>query len=148
MPIFMTFLYSAHHTDIVFPRFAVLLASSAVMASQNSPAAPSQSSARSSLSMREFKTLRERANTAEDYRRLATWCQSKADQYRKSKANLEAELGNKYSRSSPQSNPKHPTRAQDLHALAIHYGDLSKQWTDLSDLFLEKAAELDARTAK
>ena len=59
------------------------------MASQNRPAASSQSS----LTMREFKSLRERATTAEDFRKLATWCRLKAEQYRGSKASLEAELG-------------------------------------------------------
>ena len=144
MAVFMTFLRGRHHTGIVFPRFAVLLASSALMASQNRPAASSQNS----LTMREFKSLRERANTAEDFRKLATWCRLKAEQYRKSKASLEAELGNQHSRTSPQSNPKHPTRGQDLHALAVHYGDLSRQWADLSEVFSQRAAELDAPPAK
>ena len=143
--VFMTFLCGEQDTDIMFPRFALLLASSALTASQNSSAASSHGSERSSLSMREFKTLREHAKTAEDYRNLATWCRLKADQYRKSKANLETELGNDHSRISPQSNPKHPARGQNLHALAAHYGDLSKQWTDLSQVFSEKATELVPR---
>ena len=118
------------------------------MASQNSPAASLQKFARSSLSMREFKMLRERASTAEDYRKLAGWCQLKAEQYSKSKAKAEAEISDYHSRISPQSNPKHPTTGQTLHALAVHYGDLSKQWTELSHLYSEKAAELDARPQK
>jgi len=140
----MTFLRGNHHSGIVFPRFAVLVASSAFMASQNSPDTSSQTS----LTMREFKTLRERANTAEDYRKLAAWCRLKAEHYRKRKSNLEAELGKHDSRISPQSNPKHSTRGQSLHALAVHYGDLSRQWTDLSEVFSHRAAELDASPAK
>jgi hypothetical protein len=98
--------------------------------------------------MREFKRLREHANTAEDFRKLAQWCELKAEQYRKSKANVEAEVSDHHSRVSPQANPKHPTRGQNLHALAVHYGDLSKQWTDLSEVFVMKASQLDARPAK
>ena len=129
-------------------RFGVLLASSALVASQTGAAPSPQNSARTSLSMREFKRLREHANTPEEFHKLAVWCQLKAEQYRQSKAELEAEVGDHHSRISPQSNPKHPTRGQDLRTLAAHYGELSKQWTDLSGLYSSKAAELEAWTMK
>jgi hypothetical protein len=132
----------------VFRRLAVLFASGTLLASQDSSPSSRQQPMRTSMSLREFKQLREHARTAEEFRKLAEWCQLKAGLYRKSEANCAAELQNYYTQSSPQSSPKHPTRGHDLHTLVLHYRELSRHWTELSGLFSDKAVELESRTSK
>jgi hypothetical protein len=95
------------------------------------------------MSASEFKRLRERARTAEDFRRLATWCRWKAAFYRKDEADCEAEL-RRHPQPSPHPQPKHPTRGQTLRTLALHYHELSSHWTELADIFTNKALEVGA----
>jgi hypothetical protein len=140
----MTFSWATHHTECVLQKFAVLFTSGTLLASQALTTSTQPHTAKP-LTARQFNKLRASAHTSEDFRRLAEWCQLKAAEYGKNSAGYENEARQLYGRSSPQSNPKHPTRGEDLHALAVHCRELSKHWSELSALYTSKAAEMEGQ---
>jgi hypothetical protein len=64
------------------------------------------------MSLLEFQTLRNRARTAEDFLKLAQWCRSTSELYRK------------------------------RQRLGHDYGELSRHWQDLAMEYSDRAGQL------
>ena len=96
------------------------------------------------MSVGEWKQLRGRARTAEDFRTLASLCRERAGLYRKKQANCEDELQQHHMQSSPQSVLKHPDRKQTLATLIAQYSEMSEHWRELAGLYSSKATEIEA----
>jgi len=76
---------------------------------------------RTTMKMRDFADLRERANTPQEFRDLAEWCRLRAQLCRSQEARHTAGI------------------------LAGHYRELSKHWAELHSLYTTKAIEMECQ---
>jgi len=93
---------------------------------------------------RDWKRLRAQAHTEADFGKLAQWCQTQAELYRKKAGDYEVELREYYANPSARPVPKYPPADQNLKSLIAHYRDLSKHWDEMAGMMIGKAAELAA----
>lgn len=96
--------------------------------------------------LREFQELRSRSKTADDFKRLAEWCQQRIELYRSKQTYCESNLRDCYSRMT-ESATLYPGRDQTLKRQIADYRELSNHWNELMSLYLAQAAELDAASS-
>ena len=96
---------------------------------------------------REWKRLRARAHTSGDFEKLARWCTSQAEVFRKKADGYEAELKEYDANPASRPVPKYPPAGQTLKILIAHYLDLSRSWDEMARAMSAKAAGLKTAEA-
>jgi hypothetical protein len=106
-------------------------------AGSKQPAVPNNS--------REWKQLRVKARSQEDFQALSTWCESQAEACRKKQANYETELREYYEKYCCFNPIKsRPRRDEILNNEIRTCKKEVKRWSDLAILYAGKAKALEA----
>ena len=123
-------------------RTSALVAGMVSFQSQLAPAQDesvcSQSEVRVPKTEREFKRLRSHARTAPEFRALAGWCDSRADECQAKQIRCEVEL-RQYYEHPPIQPVKFPRRDEVLNVLIASYKSQVARWKELSRAYLSKA---------
>jgi hypothetical protein len=104
-------------------------------------ASVSRSGSSAEMSTRDWERLLRQARTAEDFHRLAAWCESKSESLREKQKGYEAELRIYLSEPVHRADPKYPRREQTLRLLIAHSHDLAEHWQDLKKLCEAKSSQ-------
>jgi hypothetical protein len=95
---------------------------------------------------REYRALRKRAKTADDFKALSAWCSDQSAVCRRKIAQLEAEL-NDYQPGSPRPGQKYPPRDQTLRNLIAHYRIVAANWQKTAENYMAGSAKLGATSS-
>ena len=92
---------------------------------------------------REYRALRKRAKTADDFKALSAWCSDQSAICRRKIAQLEVEL-NDYHSNSLRPDSKYPPRDETLQTLIAHYRIVAGNWQKNAENYMARSAKLEA----
>jgi hypothetical protein len=118
-------------------RLAMLVVASTLLAHPQTAA-----SNPSTMTYREWKRLGARAGTATEFHTLAEWAMSKAELYRKKRAEAEAALREYLRQVRSSGGSQLPQRDLSIKLDIAHYQDLAKRWSEIERVCSLKPVEL------
>ena len=111
-------------------------------------AAAPQAQSTSEVTAQDWKRLRSKAKTAEEFRTCAKWCRSQAGRNQKTAAQYEAEVRAVDARPANRQGAKYPPTRESLRAKVDYYQGQVKHWNDLAASYDKKAAVAESPTRK
>ena len=127
---------------------AALLVQSIALAFQSTETATPKRETIVVKTAREFRSLRGRARTPEEFGALSQWCDLQAGACRRKQAGYEQELREYYAHPPAVPRPKYPARSQTLSLLIAHCKEQAEHWSELAELYSGRTKPSDTAAAE